>query len=107
MRRCVSNRLISCPSPTVVQFCCGTGDCTAAGASRIGGRDSISMSSMVLRDAAGDLIVPQAVGSHTGDHFDTFLEDHGLNASTMIKSRSVSGTPVYKIGSAPAAPVEK
>jgi hypothetical protein len=62
---------------------------------------------MVLRDAAGDLIVPQAVGSHTGDHFDTFLEDHGLNASTMIKSRSVSGTPVYKIGSAPAAPVEK
>jgi hypothetical protein len=65
------------------------------------------MSSMVLRDAAGDLVIPHSVGSASVDHYDAFLEDHGLNASTVIKSRSVSGTPVYKIGYAPEAPAEK
>jgi hypothetical protein len=65
------------------------------------------MSSQVFRDAAGDLIVPHAVGDATGDKFDIFLEDHGLNASSMVKLRSVSGTPVYKIGYAAKAPIKK
>ena len=97
----------------MVQFCCGTGDCTSAGVERRDDLETSSMSSQVFRDAAGDLIVPHAVGDATGDKFDIFLEDHGLNASSMVKSRSVSGTPVYKIGtllkllskSAPATPL--
>jgi hypothetical protein len=59
------------------------------------------MSSMVLRDGAGDIIAPHKVGTAGGDQYNLFLEDHGLNSSSMIKARSASGTPVYKIGYAP------
>jgi hypothetical protein len=91
----------------MVQFCCGLGDCTAAGAKRSVGSD---MSSAVFRDGDGNVVVPRAVGDHTGDKYDTFLEDHGVNSSSTIQSRS-AGVPVYKIGyDAPAvqdAPLQK
>lgn len=92
------------PLPTVVQFCCGTGDCTAAGVKR----DSFwgsTMSSAVLRNDAGDIIVPHSVGDTAGDKFTVFLDDHGVNASSAIQSRSTSGVPIYRIGY--DAPVQK
>jgi hypothetical protein len=94
----------------VVQFCCGTGDCAAAG---VGKRDgfvesqSNTFTSAIFADAEGNLIVPHSVGDESGDKFDIFMEDHGLNASSMVQSRSASGIPIYKIGYAPEAAVEK
>lgn len=82
----------------MVQFCCGTGDCTAAGVKRDGAIIGNTLSSLVLRDASGNMIVPHAVGDASGDKFDTFLEDHGVNSSTAIQARSAEGVAVYKIG---------
>jgi hypothetical protein len=82
----------------MTQFCCGTGDCTSAGVKRDGAIIGNTLSSMVLRDASGNVIVPHSVGDATGDKFDVFLEDHGVNKSTAIQARSASGVPIYKIG---------
>jgi hypothetical protein len=90
---------------SVVQFCCGTGDCSAAGVKRDGTYFGNTMSSMVLRDEGGSVVVPHSVGDATGDKYDIFLEDHGVNRSSAIQARSASGVPVYKIGY--DAPVEK
>jgi hypothetical protein len=65
------------------------------------------MPSMVLRDSAGNIVVPHQVGTAGEDRSDVFLEDHGLNSSSVIKTRSASGTPVYKIGYAPENTVKK
>lgn len=65
------------------------------------------MRSAVLRDADGNLIVPRSVGGAPGYTMDTFLEDHGYNASEMITERSSSGHLVFKKRSLPELSLEK
>ncbi|KAH7066255.1 hypothetical protein BKA63DRAFT_557792 [Paraphoma chrysanthemicola] len=95
----------------MVQFCCGTGDYTSASVKRDGFIESQAniptFTSAILANSEGDLIMPHSVGDEAGDKFETFLEAHGLNASSMVKSRSSSGTPVYKTGYASEAAVER
>lgn len=90
----------------MVQFCCGTGDCSAAGVKRDGTIFGNTLSSAVLRDDAGSVVVPHSVGDVAGgDKFDIFLEDHGVNSSAAILGSSTGGIPIYKIGY--DAPVQK
>lgn len=89
----------------MVQFCCGTGDCGAAGVKRDGLSLGSSYSSAVLRDNDGNVVIPHSVGDHAGDKYTVFLDDHGVNASSALQSRSEHGIPVYKIGY--DAPVEE
>lgn len=86
----------------MVQFCCGTGDCGAAGVGKRDGLGSSTMSSVVLRDEQGSVVVPHSVGDHEGDKYGLFLEDHGINSTSVVQKRSVGGTPVYQIGYDPA-----
>lgn len=81
----------------MIQFCCGTGDCTAAGAEK---RDdgTLNLSSKVLRDADGNVLVPHSVGHRGTDMMDVFMEDHGLQNTTIVPSRTASGALVYRIG---------
>ncbi|KAH7400516.1 hypothetical protein DE146DRAFT_754990 [Phaeosphaeria sp. MPI-PUGE-AT-0046c] len=93
-----------------VQLCCGTQQCKDAGVERIGARSAYpgaGVSSVVLRDVDGNLIVPHSVGGAPGFTMDTFLEDQGFNASEMITERSSSGVLVFKKRSVPEALVEK
>ncbi|KAF2718949.1 hypothetical protein K431DRAFT_305544 [Polychaeton citri CBS 116435] len=80
----------------MIQFCCGTGDCTAAGVEK---RDdnSLVFSSVVLRDAEGDLVVPHSVGQDGIDRMPVFLEDYGVDNATITPSKTPSGALVYKI----------
>ncbi|KAF2029532.1 hypothetical protein EK21DRAFT_112904 [Setomelanomma holmii] len=96
-------------STFMVQFCWGTGDCTSAGVKRDDLLESQAntFTSAIFADADGNLIIPRSVGDESGDKFETFMEDHGLNASSMVKSRSASGVPIYKIGYGRDAPVQK
>lgn len=59
-------------------------------------RKAFGASSVVLRDAEGNLVVPRSVGSGSRATLDAFLEDHGLNASSVIQERSSSGPLVFK-----------
>jgi hypothetical protein len=79
----------------MVQFCCGTGDCTAAGASKRGLAGTSSMSA-VLKDADGNMIVPTAVWAQGQDIMDQFLHDHGLNLSTVVQTVSDAGVSIFK-----------
>lgn len=79
----------------MVQFCCGTGDCTSAGVEK---RSDGSFSSMVLRDSENNIIVPHSVGDASGDKMDVFMEDLGLNSSSVTMSQSSSGIPDFKVG---------
>jgi hypothetical protein len=83
----------------VIQQCCGE-DCVEAGASR---RDTIqsfsgTISSMVLTDVDGNIVVPHSVGDKRGSLLDVFLEDHGINETSALVTRSGYGAPVYKLG---------
>ncbi|PIA92334.1 hypothetical protein CB0940_09143 [Cercospora beticola] len=78
----------------MVQFCCGSGDCAVSGVKR--GLNTVS--SVVLRDGSGNVVVPLGVGSESGDMMDVFMEDLGLNSSSVVESTSTSGMRVFKIG---------
>lgn len=97
---------------TVIQECCISKGCE--GGADIpeqdlpGGRIASGSSSLVLQDADGNLIVPLSVGgASSGVIMDTFLEDHGLNASSMVQERSASGVMVFKKRDAPRSVIEK
>jgi hypothetical protein len=85
----------------VIQQCCGSDECTKAGVSRrntLQGSSSAVFTSVVLRDADGNVVVPHSVGNGKADLYDVFLEDHGINKTSALQTRSTSGVPVYKIG---------
>jgi hypothetical protein len=71
------------------------------------GLAGFSISSLVLRDDANNVVVPHMVGGPVGDAYGVFLKDHGLNSSSMVKARSASGTPIYKFGYTPENTVGK
>ena len=81
----------------MVQFCCGTGDCTAAGANPKRGIGN-TYTSAVIMDTAGDVVVPLEVGDLGGDMMDVFMKDYGLNNTSVRRTISGDGTPVWKIG---------
>ncbi|PIA92539.1 hypothetical protein CB0940_05179 [Cercospora beticola] len=84
-------------STFMIQFCCGTGDCTAAGASKRDDNSAVA-SSVVLRDINDNILVPQSVGDSAGEKMDIFMEDLGLNSSTVLLARSTTGAPIFKVG---------
>jgi hypothetical protein len=91
-----------------VQFCCGTGDCSAAGVrKRNGAGFSGTLTSAVFVDDKGGVVIPHAVGDAIGDNMNAFFEEHGPNTSSTIESLSAAGIPIYKIGYDAPAPVEK
>lgn len=42
--------------------------------------------------------MPNAVGDGSVDKMDLFMEDHGLNSSSVARTLSESGVPIFKIG---------